>query len=160
MPPLSTVATAAGPAATAAGTTASCSYSAPTPWSSQKRRLRSKKLTNRSQSHVGVEHCDPAHKVIVHGKLHGDFGAHHHSLSSARWRGRPSLMCGQGRRRHAVVGGGRLHTRLCHLRLTPRFHQPGERPTLPRHVLAILLHHCRYNSTNILSTRENLHLMS
>jgi hypothetical protein len=38
-PPLATVATAVGPADTAAGTTTSCPDSTPTPWSSQKCRL-------------------------------------------------------------------------------------------------------------------------
>ena len=87
MTPLATVAMAAEPADSAAGTTASCPDSAPTTWSIQKRELhkKSQKLTSRSQSRVGVEHCDPTHKVIVHGKLCGDFGDRHRCLSSARW---------------------------------------------------------------------------
>jgi hypothetical protein len=107
-PPLATVATAAGPADTATGTTANCPDSAPTPWSSQKTQTlpnkKSQKLTSRSQSRVGVEHCNPAHKVIVHGKLRGDFGARHRCLSSARWRGRPSLKFGRDRWWHAGTG--------------------------------------------------------
>jgi hypothetical protein len=120
--PFATVATATGPAVTATGTTASCPDSAPTPWSRQKHRLRAKnqKLTSRTLSRVGVEHCDPAHKVVIHGNIHGDFGAPHRCLSIARWRGRPSHMWGSGRRRHASAGGGRLCARPRHLCLTPR----------------------------------------
>jgi hypothetical protein len=81
---------------------------------------KNQKLTSRIQSRVGVEHCDPAHKVVIHENIHGDFCARHRCLSSARWRGRPSLMCGRGRWRHAGAGGGRLHARPRHLCLAPQ----------------------------------------
>jgi hypothetical protein len=119
-----------------------------------------KKLTSRCQPRMGVEHSDPTHKVVVHGELHGDFGARNRCLSSMRWRGRPTLTCGHGGRRHAGARGGRLRTGPRHLRLAPRVRQPGVRLALPRPILAIFLHHCRYNSTNISSVRENLHLTS
>jgi hypothetical protein len=58
--PFATVVAATGTADTAAGTTASCPDSAPTPWSSRKRRPH-KKLTSGSQPRMGIEHSDPAH---------------------------------------------------------------------------------------------------
>ena len=47
-----------------------------------------KKLTSRRQPRLGVEHGDPAHQVVVHGKLHGDpFSPRHCRLSNVWWRG-------------------------------------------------------------------------
>jgi hypothetical protein len=41
------------------------------------------------------------------------------------------------------------------LRLTPRICDPDNRPALLRSVLTVLVHHCRHNSSNIPSVREN-----
>jgi hypothetical protein len=41
------------------------------------------------------------------------------------------------------------------LHLTPRIGEPDNRPMLLRSVLMILIHHCRHNSSNIPSVREN-----
>jgi hypothetical protein len=41
------------------------------------------------------------------------------------------------------------------LRLTPKICDPDNCPTLLRNVLMVLVHHCRHNSSNILSVREN-----
>jgi hypothetical protein len=57
-----------------------------------------------SLPYVGVKHRDPAHKVVVHGNIHGDFRATHHRLSSARWRGRPSLLSGRSMLPPGVAG--------------------------------------------------------
>jgi hypothetical protein len=123
---------------------------------------------------MGIENHGPAHKIVLHGNIHGDLGPTHFRLSSARRGWRPSLLCGHGReqlagaeggrlraqRRLAGAGGGRLRAPPRHLDLAARVLDPHERPAFPRRVLAILLHHCRYNSSNIPSVRKNLHLMS
>jgi hypothetical protein len=46
------------------------------------------------------------------------------------------------------------------LRFAERVPDPGDRPALPRRVLTIPLHHCRYNNSNILPIRKNLQLTS
>jgi hypothetical protein len=109
-----------------------------------------KKTHQQGPALCGVEHRDPAHKVVIHGNIHGDFGATHRRLSSAQWRGRPLLMCGCGRQRHAGAectrqrhagdGGGRLHARPCHFDFAPRVPNPGERPVFPWRVLMFSSH--------------------
>jgi hypothetical protein len=41
-----------------------------------------------------------------------------------------------------------------------RIPDPNDHAALLRSVLTILLHHCRYNSSNISSVRKNLQVMS
>jgi hypothetical protein len=160
--PFVPVAAAIGPADTTTGTKASCPDSAPTPYSSQKHRIRQKKNSPTGARPVWASNMATPHQVVVHGKLHGDsFSPRHRRLSSARWRGGPPLSGRRGRRRHTDVGGGGLYAWPRHLHLTPWDRQPNVSPTLlPLRILAILLHHCRYNSTNIPSIRENLHVTS
>jgi hypothetical protein len=65
--------------------------------------------------------------------------------------------CGRfrGQRRLATAGGGSLHAPPRPLRFTSRIGEPDDRPTLLHSILAILVHHCRHNSSNIPSVREN-----
>jgi hypothetical protein len=56
--------------------------------------------------------------------------------------------------------GGRLHGCPCLLYLAERIREPDDRPTLLSSVLAILLHHCRYNNNNIPPVRKNLQVAS
>jgi hypothetical protein len=46
------------------------------------------------------------------------------------------------------------------LRLAKSVPDPSDRLVFPLCFLAILLHHCRYNNSNIPSVRKNLHFMS
>jgi hypothetical protein len=136
-----------------------------------KTRSPLKKLTNEV-----IPHADVRVKVGNTRRRH------------ARRRRWPSLLRGLGRgqlartrtssprtrRRLAGPGGGRLRsrwwfatargTRLCAsprlLRIAEMVPDPSDCPTLPRRILTILLHHCRYNSSNIPSIRKNLQLMS
>jgi hypothetical protein len=136
--------------------------------------VSSKKLTNKSPPYMGVEHRDAAHKKVIHGNIHGDFDPTHLRLSGTPRGRRPLLRHGHDRKRLARAGGGglraqrrlagswgsRLRDPPSHLDLAPRVPDPRERPSLLRRILAILFHHCRYNSSNILSVRKNLHLTS
>jgi hypothetical protein len=54
-----------------------------------------------------------------------------------------------------LPGGSSLRATPRFLRLTPRIGEPDNRPALLRSVLTILVHHCRHNSSNIPSVREN-----
>jgi hypothetical protein len=78
---------------------------------SNKKTNKTKTLIGRSSPSVGVEHRDPTHKVVLHGNIQGDFGATHRHLSRARWRHRPSLLCGKagsGALASGAPGGGML----------------------------------------------------
>jgi hypothetical protein len=61
----------------------------------------------------------------------------------------------RSRRRLATAGGSSLRAPPRSLRLTPRIGKPDNRPTLLHSIMAILVHHCRHNSMNIPSVREN-----
>jgi hypothetical protein len=61
----------------------------------------------------------------------------------------------RSRRRLASAGGSSHHTPPRSLRLMPNIGEPDNRPTLLCSILTILVHHCRHNSSNILSVREN-----
>jgi hypothetical protein len=81
-----------------------------------------------------------------------------------RWPLHPKKVCwGRGRQasQPAVAcccQGGRLHNSTCLLDHATRVPDPSERPALPRRILVIFIHHCRYNTSNILPIRKNLHL--
>jgi hypothetical protein len=66
--------------------------------------------------------------------------------------------CGwfRGQRRLSTASGGSLRAPPRSLRFTPRIGEPDDRPALLRSILTILVHHCRHNSSNISSVRENL----
>jgi hypothetical protein len=61
----------------------------------------------------------------------------------------------RSQRRLATAGGGGLRTPPRSLRFTPRIGEPDDRPTLLRSILAVLVHHCRHNNSNVSSVREN-----
>jgi hypothetical protein len=60
----------------------------------------------------------------------------------------------------ATARGGRLRASPRLLCLAERVPDPSDRPALLSRILTILLHHYRYNSSNIPSIRKNLQLTS
>jgi hypothetical protein len=59
-----------------------------------------------------------------------------------------------GPRTAGFAADGGLRASPCPLHLATRVPDPSERPALPCRILTILVHHCRYNSINILSIRK------
>jgi hypothetical protein len=146
-----------------------------------------KKLTNESSVRVRIKHHDTTYTVIIHADVHVEVGTTHRRLVGVHRRRWPSLLrrlsrgrlarpgsdSPRTRRRLAGPGDGWLRSRWWSaaaggegLRASPRpldlatrVLDPSEHPMLPCRILTILVHHCRYNSTNILSIRKNLHLM-
>jgi hypothetical protein len=129
------------------------------------RSKKTKKLTNEIVVHanicVKVGNAFPRRRLLpdLCSSFQGGLG----SASAGRLcalrqlarsgRGRP-----RSQRRLATVGDGSLRTPPRSLR--PSLREPDDCPALLRSILAILVHHCRHNSSNIPSVRKHSQVMS
>jgi hypothetical protein len=128
----------------------------------------------------------PPTEVIIHADVYVKVGTTGRRFVGAHRRRRPSLLRRLSRGRLARAGSGRPRTRRrlagpedgrlrCRrwfaaarggglrassrsLHLAHRVPDPSDCPALPRRILTILVHHCRYNSSNIPTIRKNLQL--
>jgi hypothetical protein len=60
----------------------------------------------------------------------------------------------------ATATGSSLRAPPRLLHLVERIPNPNDRPSFLRSILTVVLHHCRYNSSNIPSVRKNLKVTS
>jgi hypothetical protein len=129
--------------------------------------LIKKKLTNEIVVHANIRaevgNAFPRRRQLldlrssVRGRL-GSAGADRlRTLRHLAGSGRGLL---RSQRRLATAGDGSLRTPPCSVRFTPSIGEPDDRPTLLRSVLAILVHHCRHNISNISSVRKHSQVTS
>jgi hypothetical protein len=126
-----------------------------------------KKLTNETVVHtnirVEVSNAFPRRRQLpdLRGSVRGRLGsadadrlrALRHLAGSRRGRLR-------SQHRLATTGDGSLCTPPRSLRFTPSVGEPDDLPALLHSILAIFVHHCRHNSSNIPSVRKHSQVTS
>jgi hypothetical protein len=157
-PPFTPTTTVDAVVATAGGTTTICPSPDPATYHRSKKTLLTNEIVVHANIRAEVGNAFPRRRQLpnLRSFAQGRLGSAGDDCLRAL-RHPAGSGCGRfrSRRRLATAGGSSLRAPPRSLRLTPRIGEPDDRPALLRSILSILVYHCRHNSSNILSVREN-----